>query len=266
MSAQHARLGQDSAEIIIGLYFGGWDVFTPGNSDSYAGCHIEPWSAISYEGHDSCFTLDHFSDDQTRVFFKCRGYTALKATVFRRLHEEQLIGDPILSIQVRAVVNDTGLPDILLDDKKEEISFDWKGMLDQLMGEEHVFNTIVSQRLGWHLENDWRKPLSILQTLRRLARRSRLQREYRAKYGSNILDHYTRGEGTDFIKLDNLRVAAMRGHRVDLFAMYPNKEILGEFPDNTIIYSENADPGPKSGSIPRPLPEISWGQYPVRKY
>lgn len=59
-------------------------------------------------------------------------------------------------------------------------------MLDQLLGEEHVFNTILSQRVGWHLDPGKGTP-DLLETHRKLARRSRFQRECRVKYRSNIL-------------------------------------------------------------------------------
>ncbi len=139
-----------------------------------------------YADKAPCFTLDRFSADQTRAFFKCDYYSVSQNMVFRRLHEKQLVGAPVFSIQVHEVVNDTGLPDLQIDDEKEEVSFDWKGMLDQLLGEEHVFNTILSQRLGWHLDPGEDTP-NLLETHRKLARRSRLQRECRAKYRSNIL-------------------------------------------------------------------------------
>ena len=139
-----------------------------------------------YANEAPCFTLDRFSADQTRAFFKCDYYRVSPKMVFRRLHEKQLVGAPVFFIQVREVVNDTGLPDLQIDDEKEEVSFDWKDMLDQLLGEEHVFNTILSQRLGWHLDPGEDRP-DLLETHRRLARRSRLQRECRAKYRSNIL-------------------------------------------------------------------------------
>ena len=47
-----------------------------------------------------------------------------------------------------------------------EISCDWKGMLDQ----EPVFNAILSQRLGWHLDPGEDLP-NFLETHRKLARR-----------------------------------------------------------------------------------------------
>ena len=128
-----------------------WDVFTSDFQD-LAGCYTEMSTAEWFDHDPPRFTLDRVSDDHTRAFFKCQESTAPKAMVFRRLHEKQIVGAPAFSIQIREVVNDTGLPDLQIDDSNEEISFSWIGMLDQLMGEEHVFNTILSQRLGWHLD------------------------------------------------------------------------------------------------------------------
>ena len=139
-----------------------------------------------YANETPCFTLDRLSADQTRAFFKCGYYRLEQQTVFRRLHEKQLVGAPVFSIQIREVVNDSGLPDLRIDEGNQEVSFDWKGMLDQLLGEEHVFNTILSQRLGWHLDPGEDTP-NLLETHRKLARRSRFQRECRAKYRTNIL-------------------------------------------------------------------------------
>ena len=98
----------------------------------------------------------------------------------------------MFSIQVREVANDTGLPNLQIDGKEDGISFDWKGMLDQIMGEEHIFNTILAQRLGWHLYPGEDFP-NLLETHRKLARRSRLQRECRVKYCSNILVRHFSG-------------------------------------------------------------------------
>lgn len=92
----------------------------------------------------ACFVLDRFSDDQTKAFLKCEKYTkdTSKEMVFRRLHEKQVVGSPLFSIQVREVVNDTGLPELHVDEQKEEISFDWKGMLDQLLV--RIFGTLLN--------------------------------------------------------------------------------------------------------------------------
>ena len=249
-----------------------------------------------------CFTLDRFSGDQTKAFFKCKEYRtrAWREMVFRRLHEKQLVGAPLFSVQVRKVVNDTGLPELHIDDEKEEVSFNWKGMLDQLLGEEHVFNTILSQRLGWHLDPREDAP-NLLETHRKPARRSRLQRECRAKYRSNILDHYTNDEADALEKIQRLRLAASgienthggyEDNDDDRPAVYTKQQILNELPDDAIIYSGNSNPGPKPGSIPReiltdqdycwpparrrlpppsaadlfssrPLPELSWGREPM---
>lgn len=234
-----------------------WDVFTSDWYEGHAGCDTGMSTVRGYDHRTPGFILDRFSDDQTRAFFKCGKYNAPKELVFRRLHEKQLVGAPALSIQVREVVNDTGLPNLEIDDGKEEISFDWKGMLDQLLGEEHVFNTILSQRLGWHLDPGEDTP-KLLETHRKLARRSRLQRECRAKYRSNILDHYTHDETLALKKLQRLRLVAsghkdMNGDDDDKndLGVYTKQKILDELPNDAIIYSGNLNPGPKPGSIPR---------------
>ncbi len=157
----------------------------------------------------ACFTLDRFSDDQIRTIFKCGEDSAGREFWFRRLHEKQLVNTRIFLVQVRKVVNDTRLPELQIEDENQEISFDWRGMLDQLMGEEHVFNTILSQRLGWHLGPGEDNP-NLLEMHRKLARRSRLQRECRAKYRSNILDHYVQDETP---ALQNIQMLASL-HRV----------------------------------------------------
>lgn len=210
-----------------------------------------------YGANAPCFTLERVSDDQTRAFFKCGECSTGKEVVFRRLHEKQLVGAPVFAIQVRAVVNDTGLPDLQIDDEKEEISFDWRGMLDQLMGEEHVFRTILSQRLGWHLDPGDEIP-NLQETHRKLARRSRLQRECRVMYRSNILDHYTHDEMPALQNNQRLRLAASGSESTnndddddDNIAVYTKQKILNELPHNSIIYSGNSSPGQKPGSIPR---------------
>lgn len=173
-------------------------------------------------------------------------------------------------------------------------------MLDQLLGEEHVFNTILSQRLGWHLDPGKGTP-DLLETHRKLARRSRFQRECRVKYRSNILDHYTRDEAEALENNRRLRLAAARSEdphgnnnkNQNQLAVYTKQQILDELPKNAIIYSGNKNPRPTPGSIPRgimtkkdycwdpnywegmpppsaanlfsprPLPGLSWGRVPV---
>lgn len=279
-----------------GLNLRCWDIFTP-DDQSFPGCYTE--SSTTNGCMDSCFTLDRFSDDHTRAFFKPGENSSEEGFLFRRLHEKQLVGDPIFSIQVREVVNDTGLPELQIDDDEDEISFDWRGMLDQLMGEEHVFNTILSQRLGWYLEPG-DDAVNILETHRKLARRSRYQRECRAKYETNILNHYVNGEAQALKSLSHLRLAASGSNSVHDDDkknnkkkkkdpnVYTKQEILDELPDDAVIYSGNSDPSPEPGSIPRgiftsqdycwynsselpppstmdlfsqrPLPDLSWGR------
>ena len=250
--------------------------------DTYAGCHTEKSSFTSYDHLKPHFTLDRFSDDQTRAFFKFGEGRIPEHIVYRRLHEKHLVGSPVFAIQICGVVNDTALPELQIDDDNGEISFEWRGMLDRLMGEEHVFNTILSQRLGWHLELEKKEP-DILMTHRRLARRSRLQRECRAKYGSDILDHYTCDEKSALRRMHRIRRAASDN---DDKTVYTQKQISDELPSGTIIFSGNPNPGLKVGSIPRgiftdkrtkprpsaadlfsprPLPQISWGRLPVFK-
>ncbi|CAD6585001.1 MAG: hypothetical protein ASARMPREDX12_001881 [Alectoria sarmentosa] len=283
----------------LGLHMQCWDVFTSELFEGHAGCHTNMSSMREYENETPDLTLDRFSDDQTRAFFKCGRNRIPQGLLFRRFHEKQLVGAPVFSIQVREVVNDTGLPNLQIDDEQEEISFSWKGMLDQLMGEEHVFNTILAQRLGWHLDPGEDFP-NLLETHRKLARRSRLQRECRAKYSSNILDHYTQDEALALPTLQKLRLAASASespygdNNNDKYpGGYTKQEILDELPKDAIIYSGNSSPGRTPGSIPRgiltdrdychssnpwralpppsaadlfsprPLPDLSWGRRPM---
>ena len=124
-----------------------------------------------------------------------------------------------------------------------------------IQGEEHVFNTILSQRLGWRL--NLKGTPKLLETHRKLARRSRLQRECRAKYGSHILEQYTRDEGPALKSAQRLRLAALgitlkHGRSDDDDdVLYTKQDILKELPDDAIIYNGNSDPGPKPGSVPR---------------
>ena len=265
-------------------------------NEKYAGCHTEKSSVMGYDHELPCFTLDRFSDDQTRAFFKYEDGQFPSEIIYRRLHEKHLVGSPVFSIQVRDVVNDTGLPELQIDDDKEEISFEWMGMLDRLMGEEHIFNTILSQRLGWHFELETEYP-DILDTHRKLARRSRLQRECRAKYSSNILDHYTTDEASAIQTLDTLRfdVSSSNHAHDEEDTAYTKKKIANELRDGTTIFNGNPNPGLKIGSIPRgiftdkdycmpenrwgalpppsavdlfsprPLPQLSWGRRPMYK-
>lgn len=80
-------------------------------------------------------------------------------------------------------------------------------MFTQLLGEEHVYNTISKQGLGWHLDPE-NASASIHETHRRIARRSRLQRECRARCRSNIFDHYVHAEHESMLRLYYLRYCA----------------------------------------------------------
>ena len=303
VSIQHGGQSRDSTNIITGFHYMCWDVFTP-DFQAYAGCHLGMSTVRGYNHEPPCFTLDRFSDDHARAIFKCADYKAPQEIVFRRLHEKQLVGAPVFSIQVRKVVNDTGLPSLQINDENEEISIDWRGMLDQLMGEEHVFNTIFTQRLGWHL-NYRHDTVNLLEAHRKLARRSRLQRECRATFGSNILDHYVHDEKLALKSLQKLRLTVSGSkstHHDDgddkkraYLASYTKQNILDDLPDNATIYSGDSNPRPKPGSIPRgiltdqdycslenqwrglppastvdlfsprPLPRLSWGRLPIKQ-
>ena len=259
VSVQHDGQSRDSTEITTGFHYIYWDILTS-DFQGYAGYHLGMSTMRGYNQKPPCFTLDRLSDDHTRAIFKCADYKVPQEIVFRRLHEKQLVGAPVFSIQVREVVNDTGLPSLQINDENEEISFDWRGMLDQLMGEEHVFNTILAQRLGWRLDSG-HDTVNLLETHRKLARRSRLQRECRATFCSNILDHYVHDEKPALKSLQKLRRAVSGSksthgddgddkNRKNL-ARYTKQNILDDLPDNATIYSGNSNPSPKPGSIPR---------------
>lgn len=99
------------------------------------------------------FVLDSLNTTQVRAVFKKDPTSEVgSGLVFRRLHEKMLIGAPLVAIQTRAIVNDSGLPDLEINDKEKRITFDWKQMFTQLLGEEHVFNVISRQGLGWDLD------------------------------------------------------------------------------------------------------------------
>ena len=299
-SIEHAATCRDSADVSIGFHLMCWDIFTSSNSpDCYAGCDTSMSSVRNYAMPR--FTFDRFSDDQTRAYFKHGEYKAGGGYVFRRIFEKQLVGDPIFSIQIREVVNDTGLPGLQIDEEKGEISFDWRGMLDRLLGEEHVFHTILSQRLGWHLDSGEETP-NLLETHRKLARRSRFQRECRAEHGSNVLDQFVRDETQALETLRRLRRVASQqknsnthGGHMNNPLVYDRQKILDELPNNAIIYSGNSVAEPRPGSIsrgiltsrdycwvgnqrslpspstidlfsPRPLPELSWGRRVLHLY
>lgn len=54
-------------------------------------------SIREYNARKEGFTIDRFSDDQTRAFFKCRKFDDPEL-LFRCLHEKQLVGAPAFSI------------------------------------------------------------------------------------------------------------------------------------------------------------------------
>ena len=143
-----------------------WDIYTSNashmNTFNTSGCFDYGLRRFKYHP---------FSRNPDRVIFRlATNSMSLAKDVFRRFREKLLVGAPLAMIQTRRLVNDTGLPGLEIDEVSQIIAFDWKGMFTQLLGEEHVFNTLTSQGLGWRL--DPRAALAnIHETHRRIARK-----------------------------------------------------------------------------------------------
>ena len=149
----------------------------------------------SFKSYDpQTFILDRVSKDKSRAILKvaehCR---AGSSNVFRRIHEKMLVGLPLFFTQMLTVVNDTGIPDLQIHDDAHEISFDWRGMVTQILGEEHVYDTAVAKHLR-SLNTEEELSLEALLDHRIAARRSRLKRECRARFRTHIFAHYTHDE------------------------------------------------------------------------
>ena len=91
--------------------------------------------------------------------------------VFKRLQLKALVSVPPVMIQRGPVINDSGLPGLHINDQKDEITFDWKGMFTRLLGEEHVFNIVSAQKLAWKLD-PLGAELDIQEAHRKIARKS----------------------------------------------------------------------------------------------
>ena len=144
-----------------------WDIFTSNASQmsSFANSSCFDYGLIRFK------KLPIMMDPNIAGFQLDSTNRSLAKDVFRRLREKQLVGAPLVMIQTRRVVNDTGLPVLEIDQAAQTIAIDWKGMFTQLLGEEHVFNTISSQGLGWRL--DPRAALAnVHEAHRRIARKS----------------------------------------------------------------------------------------------
>ena len=160
------------------------------------------------------FALDRMSNENSSAIFSLSSeYTSPDAprsrSVPKYLHKVMLAGLPLISIIIRGIVNDTGVPDLMIHSEEGEISFDWRGMFTQLLGEEHVFNMALSRGLGWPLCPRYPVPGDHTKH-RRIARRSRLQRESRARFQTNILDRYVRNEAVSLSSLRRKRMGALR--------------------------------------------------------
>ncbi len=105
-----------------------WDVFAQRHDGFHTG------TLFMCDFRASCFTLDRFSHDQIRAIFKCGEDSAGRGSLFRRLHEKQLVNTRIFSDQVRKVVNGTGLPELQIDDEKQEISLTGEACSTNLWG------------------------------------------------------------------------------------------------------------------------------------
>lgn len=104
---------------------------------------------------DHGFHLLGFSDDvdHSKAIFSIDEppiNSTRRDLIFRRLHERTLLGDPPLVIEVYHATNDTPLPNLRIDQHLRTLSFCWRGMFTQLLGEEKAAIAV------W---NSWQKHL-----------------------------------------------------------------------------------------------------------
>ena len=136
-----------SADHFLGVYMRAWKMFT---SHEYQ--RLAYGQSVTSKYGPARLMLDRVDHRSSATFKVTNSGGAGKDIVLRRFREKALIGAPVVAIQTRGVINDSGLPDLHINDEDKTITFDWKGMFTQLLGEEHVFNEISSQNLGCHLK------------------------------------------------------------------------------------------------------------------
>lgn len=181
---------------------------------------------------DHGFHLLGFSDevDHSKAIFSIDepliNSTRRDDLIFRRLWERTLLGDPPIGIKVCQATNDTPLPDLRIDQQLQTLSFCWRGMFTQLLGEEKaaiaVWNSWqkrlrswLASRPAWTTSTDasddfidavrtWARSRSLhhypnpgipgtngtMGTCQLIARRGRLRRQSRALFGTTVIDHY----------------------------------------------------------------------------
>ena len=237
---------------------------------------------------DHVFHLRGFSDDHdhSRAIFvldELLDNTERRDDlIFRRFWERALLGDPPLSIKVCHAINDTPLPDLQIDQRLKTLSFCWREMFTQLLGEEKAAVTVwdswqnyltssLASRPAWTTSRDamddfasaaktWARirlkhGLSnvdssalngIMGTCQFIARRGRLRRQCKALLGTTILDDYTTRE-QNYPRRHARRWDASR-YPLWRIVVKPNEYLTGHEEQDAGV-SDSMIPPPSSASV-----------------
>ena len=105
----------------------------------------EPWEGTR---DDAVFKFQRFAEDGQRAVFRYSPEACLTKdyldTVFESLRNQDLqrnmLEKPFHVVQIRKQVNDTYLPDLIVDDGEQTVTLDWRRLFAPFFGEEKRSN------------------------------------------------------------------------------------------------------------------------------
>ena len=97
--------------------------------------------------HDAVFKFERFSEHGERAVFRYSLETRLSEDdldyVFEALKQQDMLRNivkkPFHVVQIRTQVNDTYLPDLIVDDQEQTVSLNWKQLFSLFFAEERKY-------------------------------------------------------------------------------------------------------------------------------
>lgn len=100
--------------------------------------------------HDAVFKFERFSEHGERAVFRYSLETRLSKDdldyVFEALKHQDVLRNmlkkPFHVVQIRKQVNDTYLPDLIVDDQEQTVSLNWKQLFSLFFAEERKYYVV----------------------------------------------------------------------------------------------------------------------------
>ena len=99
------------------------------------------------------FAFDRFANEGKTAVFRIEDCAEeYMSEIMRRvsycIDAESTIESPGHLVCFRGVVNDTEVPDLAIDARSREVSFDWRAMFSHLLGEQKLNDHFLEQNVG----------------------------------------------------------------------------------------------------------------------